>query len=60
MKKDNNRDQDDEGKEGKVEKKSYKAKKRDMLAQMRLKETNMLKELGKDAITSKNDEIIEK
>jgi hypothetical protein len=31
-----------------------------MLAQMRLKETNLLKELGKDAITSKNDEIIEK
>jgi len=60
MKKDNNTDQDDGGKEDKVEKKSYKAKKRDMLAQMRLKETNMLKELGKDAITSKNDEIIEK
>lgn len=60
MKKDNITDKDHEGKEDKDEKKSNKAKRRDMLAQIRLKETKMLKDLGKDAITSKNDEIIEK
>lgn len=58
-KKDNQTDQPDED-EVKPVRKSNRARRREELAKLRSKETTMLKELGKDAVMAKNDEIIDR